>query len=135
LPDVGERDASGSRSDFSRADRRLPRSCRLTARRQFVEVYEKGRRASCPSFTLFGLPNGLACSRLGLTVSRKVGGAVVRNRAKRVLREVFRLRRIGPSPSIDLVVNARRAMLDRTPAQIEREFERGLNDLARKVAP
>jgi ribonuclease P protein component len=135
LPDVGERDASASRSDFSRADRRLPRCCRLTARRQFVEVYEKGRRASCPSFILFGLPNDRALLRLGLTVSRRVGGAVSRNRAKRLLREIFRQRRGDRPVAMDLVINVRRSVLDRSLEQLGREFERGLADLARKVGP
>ena len=133
LSDVGERDASASRSDTSRVDRRLQRACRLTARRQFVEVYEKGWRTGGPSFTLFGLVNGLGHSRLGLTVSRKVGGAVSRNRAKRLLRDVFRRYRGELVVAMDVVVNARSALLARHMTQLEREFADGCADLARKT--
>jgi len=58
-------------------------------------------------------PNGTDTTRLGLAVSRRLGGAVVRNRIKRVLREAFRLDRGSFPPGLDLVVipmDARRAV-------------------------
>lgn len=133
LPGVEEKDGSASGSESTGTDRRFPRSCRLTARRQFLEVYNRGNRTVCPSFLLFGLPNDVGHCRLGLTVSRKVGGAVARNRVKRVLRDVFRRHRVAIGVGMDVVVNARSSILRRSSERIEREFLTGLTDLARKV--
>jgi ribonuclease P protein component len=87
------------------------------------------------SFTLFGLPNDLDYCRLGLTVPRKVGGAVRRNRVKRLLREVFRHNRTRLEPRMDLVVNARPGIASRSLAELEREFLRSFSMLARKKQP
>jgi ribonuclease P protein component len=87
------------------------------------------------SFTLFGLPNDLDYCRLGLTVPRKVGGAVRRNRVKRLLREVFRHNRTRFEPRMDLVVNARPGIASRSLEELEREFLRSFSILARKKQP
>jgi ribonuclease P protein component len=71
-------------------------------------------------------------SRLGLAVDRRLGGAVRRNRAKRRLRECFRRRR--PPAGIDLVLVAKREMLDVTQQDLEREFGRRLGGLERRLA-
>ena len=77
------------------------------------------------SFTLFGLPNDLGHCRLGFTVTRKVGGAVRRNRVKRLLREIFRRHRTRLEPPMDLVVNARPLDRGQEPAASwKREFLR-----------
>src|SRR6478672_7888645 len=59
----------------------------------FERIYRSGRRLVCPSYAVFVLPNGIGRSRLGLTVTRKFGGAVKRNRNKRIVREIFRRNR------------------------------------------
>jgi ribonuclease P protein component len=58
---------------------------------------------------VYGCYNGLLWSRLGLSVSRKIGGAVTRNRWKRLIREAFRLERLHLPPGIDLIVIPRRS--------------------------
>jgi ribonuclease P protein component len=121
-PGVVGKDASASQSEPPAVDQRFPRSRRLTRRRQFLEVYKRGRRQGSSSFTLFFLPNTVGYFRLGLTVPRKVGNAVHRNRAKRVLRDIFRRHLPTVDPSLDLVINAHRAMAGRTSQQIEREL-------------
>jgi ribonuclease P protein component len=126
--------ASDSRSEAPALDQSFPRSCRLRSRREFVEVYDKGHRVGSPSFTIFGLPNGRGYCRLGLAVSRKVGGAVRRNRVKRLLREIFRCHRAGLEPALDLVVNARPSIVDRDLRQLEAEFLRCFAGLARRVS-
>jgi ribonuclease P protein component len=126
------RGASDSRSEASARDQRFPRSCRLRSRREFVEVYAKGRRVGSSSFTLFALPNDRTTCRLGVTVSRKIGGAVVRNRVKRLLREVFRRNRSGLEPAMDLVVNAHRAISGKSYRELEGEFLRSFSTLARR---
>jgi ribonuclease P protein component len=127
------KDDGDSRSDAPAHDQSFPRSCRLRSRRQFVEVYTKGRRVGSSSFTLFGLPNNLGHCRLGLTVSRKIGGAVRRNRTKRLLREVFRLNRTRLEPALDLVVNAHPSIRGRGLHELEREFTSSFTDLVRRI--
>jgi ribonuclease P protein component len=60
--------------------------------------------------------------RIGLTVPRAIGNAVVRNRIKRRLREIFRLQRSKLAPKWDIVLNPRRAALDAAFGDIEREM-------------
>jgi ribonuclease P protein component len=62
--------------------------------------------------------------RLGLTVPRAIGDAVVRNRIKRRLREVFRLHRAELGPQWDIVLNPRRAALTASFPELERAFGR-----------
>jgi ribonuclease P protein component len=95
-------------------------------------VHEKGRRVSSPWFTLLGLPSPSGSPRIGITVSRKVGGAVARNRIKRIFREIFRYNRPALEPPLDLVVVARPGAADRTMRELEREFLKRFAELARR---
>ena len=85
------------------------------------------------SFTLFGLPNTAGTCRLGITVTRKVGGAVRRNRIKRRMREIFRRHRTALAPDLDLVVNAHRSIDPDHGESLEAEFLRTFGKLARNV--
>ncbi len=125
--------AAGKGASVSRSDQRFPRSCRLRARRQFLTVYTDGRRVASTSFTLFALPNAAGTCRLGITVTRKVGGAVTRNRVKRRLREIFRRNRAELAPHLDLVINAHRSIDSRDAEELEAEFLRTFKKLARSV--
>ena len=82
---------------------------RLRKRREFLGVYERGDKVQSEYFVLYILENGRPYHRLGITVSRKIGSAVVRNRIKRHLREIFRANKRAISPPCDLIVNAKRA--------------------------
>lgn len=82
--------------------------------------------------TLFGAPNSLDYTRIGLTVTRKLGGAVARNRIKRRLREVFRRNRAGLATGIDVVVNARPGIERYDYAALEEEFLRKFDLLAKR---
>ncbi len=132
LPGAAERDGSASASRSTESGRGFPRTVRLTARKQFQTVYREGLRVRSPSFTLFGLPNTLGHCRLGITVTRKVGKAAVRNRIKRKLREVFRANRDRLEPALDLVVNGYLGCAERPVAELEREFLRSFRALARR---
>jgi ribonuclease P protein component len=96
-------------------------------------VYRRGRKTRRPFFLLFGMPNDLGRSRLGLTVTRQTGSAVARNRIKRVLRDVFRRNKDRFPVSVDVVVNARRSILRLSSERLEREFLGAVRELARKV--
>ncbi len=83
---------------------RFPPSCRLRKTAEFRAVYNRRVRASDQRLTVCVRANELGHSRIGLSVSRKVGNAVVRNRWKRLLREAFRLNLARLPQGVDLVV-------------------------------
>ena len=70
-------------------------------------LYNKGRSAVCPELALYVRKNGRSGNRLGLTVSTKVGCAVVRNRVRRRIREIYRLHEDELHPGWDMVIVAR----------------------------
>ena len=80
----------------------------MTARRDFLAA-NSGVRVPMPAFVLLVKPTGLGLVRSGFTVSKKVGSAVARNRAKRRLREVFRKHQGLVAPGLDLMLVARSA--------------------------
>jgi ribonuclease P protein component len=90
------------------SDLRFPKRLRLLRGGQFDRVYRRCRAASDAVLLVHGDTNALGYPRLGLSVSRKVGKAVVRNRWKRSIREAFRLSRATLPAGIDLVVSPRR---------------------------
>ncbi|MBI4482492.1 MAG: ribonuclease P protein component [Acidobacteria bacterium] len=89
------------------ASQAFPKAERLRRRSEFERVYARGRKVVAPHLVLFALENSLLHSRLGITVTRKVGSAVERNRFKRRLREIFRRNKGAIPGRFDLVVNAR----------------------------
>jgi ribonuclease P protein component len=84
---------------------RFPAVLRVKRGEDFDRAYALRRRKDCGGIIVYGVRNGLPVTRLGLSVSRKVGGAVARNRMKRMLREAFRAA-VLPA-GLDLVVVAR----------------------------
>jgi ribonuclease P protein component len=104
------------------ADESFPRRHRIVRSAEFQALYNGGRRLDARAFVLFGRPNDLGHHRLGLTVSRKVGGAVVRNRVKRLFREIFRKASADIPHTYDLVVNARRGCATIAFAELRDDF-------------
>jgi len=88
----------------------LPKEKRLAKRRDFLRIYDTGRKIFSRYSVLFFVANGLPYSRLGITATKKVGKANVRNRLKRWTREVYRRQRepLGlDGRSMDFVVNVK----------------------------
>lgn len=101
------------------AGERLPRAARVRRRPEYLSIQNRGRRIGGPHLLLFGMPG---TGRLGITVSRKVGGAVDRNRVKRWVRDCFRRARGAFPSSLDLVVVARPGAADAGHATVCREL-------------
>jgi ribonuclease P protein component len=83
--------------------------CSLTKRGEFKKVFELGSKFPSKFIIIYALPNELNCCRLGLSVSRKTGNAVVRNKIRRRLREIFRKQLKDQPLCYDFVVVARSA--------------------------
>ena len=79
----------------------------LTQNNQFRKLYQKGASQVCPSVVVYVRRNGLKHNRLGITVSKKIGKATIRNRAKRRLREVYRTNSEALQKGFDFVLVAR----------------------------
>lgn len=88
-------------------DERLRKEERLLKRREFLRTQRRGRRYVSALLVVYAARVDRAWSRLGVTVSRKVGGAVVRNRVKRRLREAFRRNKAQLPVGYDFVWIAR----------------------------
>lgn len=85
-------------------DQRLPPRLRIRRTSDFRRVYQRRCAVSDDTLVVYGCENQLDHPRLGLSVSRKVGGAVQRNRWKRLLREAFRHQLAALPAGIDLVL-------------------------------
>ncbi len=79
----------------------------LRKNHEFKRAYHRGRSVAGPLMAVYLVRNRRGVNRLGLTVSTKVGGAVVRNRVRRRLRELFRAREAMLYPGHDIVIVAR----------------------------
>src|ERR1700680_19829 len=97
------------------------RACeRIRRRADFQQTYAHGARVQGRYSTLFILPNKLDVGRLGIAATKKLGGAVQRNRAKRLIREVFRHNKIAPG--FDVVVVPKRDLLQATLTVLEADY-------------
>lgn len=96
----------------------MERRLRLRRTADFERVRREGRSWPSRPAVLIAHPNGLDWTRVGVTASRRVGGAVARNRAKRVLRESARHLYLRLLPGWDLVLVARAAILKVSESQL-----------------
>jgi ribonuclease P protein component len=113
---------------------------RLTDSPDFERVYRQGTAYRGKLFSVHAFPNEFGTPRLGLSVSRRVGNAVMRNTVRRRLREVFYSVLPEIPSNLDLVVSARPAAAEATFQELGEEFVRALGKLgesraAREVEP
>lgn len=124
--------AKAEKSDFS-----LPKAEHLRKPAEFQRVYKNGKRFDGRFMSAFILPNNLPNHRLGITASRKgIGNAVARNRAKRLLREAFRLSKneLKELPiRFDFVINARRNLLTVKMQEPLADFQKILSHLKKQT--
>jgi ribonuclease P protein component len=107
---AARRDAIGSRPS-SPGPLEFPREARLVRRGEFDAVYRAGRRRSSSHFTVFFRANQLPRSRFGFSFKKTLGGAVVRNRIRRRVREIVRCHRQEIPAGWDIVIHPKNAVV------------------------
>jgi ribonuclease P protein component len=101
---------------------RLPRERRLQDGRDFERARVQGRRLAVGCVVLNWVDASSAQTRVGVITSRKIGGAVVRTRARRLLREAFRLNQHRIARPVDIVLVARQSIVEKAFAAVEGDF-------------
>ena len=114
-------------------NQRFPKSARLRSPAEFKKVFDARQRVADDVLLVFGKENAWEHSRLGLSVSRRVGNAVVRNRWKRLIREAFRKNRASFSLPLDLVVLPQKGAALPTARQVEESLRRLVKRLDAKI--
>ncbi len=100
-------------------------------RADFELIYKTGTKRSGRLMTMFTREREEGLARLGIAATRKMGGAVERNRAKRLVRELFRHHK--PAAALDVVVVPRREMLGAPYERVESEFQSLLEKSRKRV--
>jgi len=111
----------------------LPKERRLAKRREYLRVYEAGRKLFSRYCVIFFAANDLPHSRIGVTATKKVGKANVRNRLKRWTRETYRCQRAPldlDTKSLDIVVNVK----PNAAAAAFRDYRHDLERVLRRAA-
>ena len=107
----------------------LPPERRIRRRGEFQRVFDAGRRAHGRYLTIIVAPAPGPESRIGIVASKKLGGAVVRNRVKRLIREVFRTQ-VSPDSASDLVIIPKASALQVTAAEVVSDYKMTLRRLS-----
>ncbi len=105
---------------------RYPRRYRLRKRHEYLSLQREGRRRTVPHFVVVTRQRETPPSRLGITTSRKVGGAPARNRVRRLVREFFRRHRAAIAAPSDILVIARPGAAGIRYCDVDRELSRAL---------
>ena len=102
---------------------RFTKARRVRRRGEFQRVFDLSVRAKGQYLTVLVAPNEAGTTRLGIVASRKLGDAVRRNRAKRLIRQIFRQTQSLPAqPGLDVVVIPRRELFDAAYSSLESDF-------------
>lgn len=118
------RHSSFSIHRFSMAEvsQQFPKTDRILKRTLFRRVYEQGRKVQFRYFTAFILSKQDNGARIGITATRKIGNAVQRNRARRLVREAFRKNKWLAPDGVDIVINVKRPLVEAHYRDLESEF-------------
>jgi len=117
---------------MSEVSEKFPKTNRILKRGLYRRVYDEGRKFQARYFTAFVLPNSGPQPRIGITVTRKIGNSVQRNRARRLVREVFRKNKWLVPQGVDIVINVKNLLVEVGYREIEGDFLNFLERLDKK---
>lgn len=118
----------------STESQRFPKERRLRRRSEFQHVFDLALRASGRYLTVLVAPSSSGTSRLGIVASKKLGNSVKRNRAKRLIRQVFRrIPSLDDGAVLDIVVIPRRELFDAAYPSLETDFRGALRRSAARL--
>jgi ribonuclease P protein component len=121
--------AEGPAAPPNRPSQKFPRDVRLVRRSEFDAVYRAGKHRSSSHFTVFLRANELPLSRFGFSIKKALGGAVVRNRMRRRLRELVRCHRQEISAGWDIVIHPKSSVAQTPLPALTQDLLRLLKDL------
>ena len=101
---------------------RFPHSNRIVRTVDYKTIYKVGKKIHSERFVLFYRKNEIGHCRLGMTVSRKIGCAVIRNRTKRLFREIFRKTSEEIPGNLDIIINAKSGCVSAGFNELREEF-------------
>lgn len=118
--------------------RALPKRERIAKRADFLKTYETGRKQFARFIVVFAAANALGHPRIGITTTKKLGKANVRNRFRRWVREVYRMNRQGlglDQLAMDIVVNVKPSASTASFEEFSKDLTRALSRLAGSPRP
>ena len=104
------------------SDQRFAKSDRVLTRGLFRQIYDEGHKFRAKYFIGFVKPNSREVSRIGITVTKRIGNSVLRNRSRRLVREVFRKNKWRVPPGVDIVINVKGGLADAGFDELEKDF-------------
>ncbi len=107
----------------------MKRETTLKENYEFRRVYNKGKTGVSPFLVVYARPNRSVRNRLGVTVSTKLGKAVVRNRIRRRLREIYRLSQPEMKQGYDIVLVARTRAVTASYPELDRAYRKSCEKL------
>lgn len=113
-------------------DHRFSKKERLRKRKEFQKVFYEGKVFNNDQIIVYALLNNSEVSRLGITVGRKFGNAVKRNRLKRIFREAYRLNKQLLHRGVDIIIIPRSGFSDLILTSIEERFKNLLIQIDKK---
>lgn len=108
---------------------RLTSKERIRKKREFQNIYKRGKRINSKYFTAIYLPNNWEFSRLGISVSKSLGRAVKRNKAKRWIRELFRRNKELFKKPIDVIFIPKKSILEANWQDLQKDYRELISNI------